>query len=147
MFDANRWRVSAVRKQFTRWYIVNLFGTGDSGNVSLNSFWQTKLSKNEMPGCFRQGEEFLQCEKNLFHRVQWCMHSLFSSCLMQTGEEFLQCENDSPRNPCIWTHSGKLSKNEMPGSVRQWTLDALVKKKSLHFDCWKTTDRIHGGYF
>jgi hypothetical protein len=27
----------------------------------------------------------------------------------------------------------------MPGSVRQWTLVALVRKTSLQFDCWKTT--------
>jgi hypothetical protein len=46
-----------------------------------------------------------------------------------------------------WTHSGKLSKNEMPGSVRQWTLVALVKKTSLYFDCWKTTDGLaRAGY-
>jgi hypothetical protein len=31
-------------------------------------------------------------------------------------------------------------KDEMPDGVQQWTLDALVEKKSLHFDCWKTTD-------
>jgi hypothetical protein len=36
-----------------------------------------------------------------------------------------------------WTHSGKLSNNEMPGSFRQWTLIALVKI-ILHFDCLKT---------
>jgi hypothetical protein len=38
------------------------------------------------------------------------------------------------------THSGKLNRNKIPGSVRQWTLVALVKKTSLHFDCLKTTD-------
>jgi hypothetical protein len=33
----------------------------------------------------------------------------------------------------------------MPGSVRQWTLVALVKKTS--FDCWKTTDGLaRAGY-
>jgi hypothetical protein len=30
----------------------------------------------------------------------------------------------------------------MPGSVPQWTIFALVKKTSLHFDCWKTTDGL-----
>jgi hypothetical protein len=30
------------RKRFTRRDIVNLFGTGESGNVSQNSFWQVK---------------------------------------------------------------------------------------------------------
>jgi hypothetical protein len=80
MLDANRWRVPVSRKRFTRRDIVDLFGTGESGNVSL-------------------------------------------------------------------THSGKLSKNEMPGSVRQWTLFALVKKTSLPFDCWKTTDGLaRAGY-
>jgi hypothetical protein len=35
----------------------------------------------------------------------------------------------------------------MPGSVQQWTFIALVKKTSLHFDCWKTTDRlVRAGY-
>jgi hypothetical protein len=65
------------------------------------------------------------------HRVQRCMHSLFSSCLMQPGEEFLCHRNDSPdeilsiclaqenREMYPKTHSGKLSKNKMPGSVRQ----------------------------
>jgi hypothetical protein len=42
----------ASRKRFTRRDIVDLFGTGESGNVSLNSF--CKLSKNEMPGSVRQ---------------------------------------------------------------------------------------------
>jgi hypothetical protein len=40
------------------------------------------------------------------------------------------------------THSGKLSKNKMPGSVQQWILVALVKNTSLHFDCLKTTDGL-----
>jgi hypothetical protein len=66
-------------KQFTR-HIVSLFGTGESGNVSLNSFWQ-------------------------------------------------------------------VSKNEMPGNVCQLTFVTRVKKKSLQFDCWKTSDRLSwGGY-
>jgi hypothetical protein len=30
------------RKRFTRWDTVNLFGTGELGNVSLSSFWQVK---------------------------------------------------------------------------------------------------------
>jgi hypothetical protein len=65
------------------------------------------------------------------HRVQRCMHSLFSSCLMQPGEDFLCHGNGLPdeilsicltqknREMYLQTHSGKLSKNEMPGSVRQ----------------------------
>jgi hypothetical protein len=32
------------------------------------------------------------------HCIQWCMHSLFSSCLMQPGEEFLQW-----RLKCMYT--------------------------------------------
>jgi hypothetical protein len=75
MFDVTRWRVPVSRKRFTRRDIVDLFGTGESENVSPNS-------------------------------------------------------------------SGKLSKNEMPGNVRQWTFVALVKNTSLHFDCWKTTDGL-----
>jgi hypothetical protein len=72
--DASRWRVPVSRKWFTRRDIVDLFGTGESRNVSLNSY--------------------------------------------------------------------KLSKDEMPGSVRQWTLFALVKNTSLYLDFWKTTDRL-----
>jgi hypothetical protein len=96
--------------------------------------------------------------KNI-HRVQRCMHLLFSSCLMQPDEEFLCHGNGLPdeilsiclaqenREMYPWTHSGKLSKNEMSGSVRQWTLVALVKKTSLHLDCWKTTDGLaRAGY-
>jgi hypothetical protein len=46
-----------------------------------------------------------------------------------------------------FSHFGKFRKNEMPGSVRQWTLVALVRKTSLHFDCWKTTDGLErAGY-
>jgi hypothetical protein len=68
------------RKRFSRWDTVDLFGTGESGNVSQN-------------------------------------------------------------------HSGNLSKNEMTGSVRQWTLVAVMKKTSLHFDCFKTTDGLaRAGY-
>jgi hypothetical protein len=72
MFDVTQWRLPVSWKWFTRWDIVNLFGTGELGNVSLNP----------------------------------------------------------------------LNKNEVPGSVWQWTLVALVKKTSLHFDCWKTTDGL-----
>jgi hypothetical protein len=42
MFDATWWRVPVSRKRFTRRDIVGLFGTVESGNVSLNSFWQVK---------------------------------------------------------------------------------------------------------
>jgi hypothetical protein len=40
------------------------------------------------------------------------------------------------------THSSKLSKNQMPGSVRQLPLVALVKKTSLNFGCLKTIDGL-----
>jgi hypothetical protein len=42
VFDGTRWRVPVSRKRFTRRDTVDLFGTGESGNVSLNSFWQVK---------------------------------------------------------------------------------------------------------
>jgi hypothetical protein len=42
VFDATRWRVSVSQKRFTRRDIVDLFGTGESGNVFLNSFWQVR---------------------------------------------------------------------------------------------------------
>jgi hypothetical protein len=71
---------------------------------------------------------------------------------MQPGEEFLChgngsldeilsiCLEQENREMYLDTHSRKFSKTEMPGRVRQWTLVTLVKKTSLHFDCWKTTD-------
>jgi hypothetical protein len=52
------------------------------------------------------------------------------------------CLAQENRKMYPWTHYGKLIKNEMPGSVRQWTLVAPVKKTSLHFVCWKTTDGL-----
>jgi hypothetical protein len=42
MFDATRWIVPVSRKRFTRRDTVDLSGTGESGNVSLNSFWQVE---------------------------------------------------------------------------------------------------------
>jgi hypothetical protein len=97
------------------------------------------------------------------HRVQRCVHSLFSSCLMQRNcfwpARFLCPGNGSPyeifsiclaqenREMFPETNSGKLSKNEMPRIFRQRTLVALVKKTSLHFNCWKTTDELaRAGY-
>jgi hypothetical protein len=82
MFDATQWRVPVPWKRFTRHDNVDLFGTQESGNVSL-------------------------------------------------------------------THSVKLRKNKMPGSVWQWTLIALVKKTSflalwLFEDKWQTgAIRLH----
>jgi hypothetical protein len=40
LFDATRWRVPVSRKLFTGRDIIDWFGIGESGNVSLNSFWQ-----------------------------------------------------------------------------------------------------------
>jgi hypothetical protein len=41
----------------------------------------------------------------------------------------------------------KLSKNEMPGSVRQWRPVALVTKAPSHSDCVKTADGLpRSGY-
>jgi hypothetical protein len=77
-----------------------------------------------------------------------CSNS-FSSCLMQPDKEFLCHGNGSPdeilsiclaqenRRMYPVNHSDKLSKNKMPGSVRQWTLVPLVKKTSLHFTVWR----------
>jgi hypothetical protein len=50
--DATLVRASDSRTHYTRRDIIDLFGTGESGNVSLNPFWQ--LSYNEMPGSLRQ---------------------------------------------------------------------------------------------
>jgi hypothetical protein len=90
--------------------------------------------------------------------VNACIHSLphvwcnpvKSSCVTETVHQTRYCRFVwyMRSSKCIpKTHSGKLSKNEMPGSVRQWILVTLVKKTSLHFDCWKTTDGLaRAGY-
>jgi hypothetical protein len=50
MFDAKEQFLSCTipvsQKQFTRRDTVNLFGTGESGNVSLNVFWQVKYERD-----------------------------------------------------------------------------------------------------
>jgi hypothetical protein len=82
------------------------------------------------------------------HRGQRCMHSLSSlcSCVTETVHQTRYCRFVWHKRiaKCIpKTRSGKLSKNEMPDSVRHWTLVAIVKKKtSLHFDRWETTERL-----
>jgi hypothetical protein len=92
------------------------------------------------------------------HHIQQSMHSLFSSCLMQLNGFCLAhfpCHGNSSPDEILliclaqeiwemypWTNSGNLSKNEMPGNVWHWTLIALVKKTSLHFECLKKTDRL-----
>jgi hypothetical protein len=64
------------------------------------------------------------------HCIQRCMHSLFSSYLMQPSEGFLWHGKGSPdeilsicleqenRKMYPQTHSGKLSKKKMPGRVQ-----------------------------
>jgi hypothetical protein len=41
-FDATRWRAAVSRKWFSSRDIVDLFGTEESRNASLNSFWQVR---------------------------------------------------------------------------------------------------------
>jgi hypothetical protein len=61
---------------------------------------------------------------------------ILSICLAQENREMYP-----------YIHSGKLYKNEIASSVRQWTLVALVKKTSLHCECWKTADGLtRAGY-
>jgi hypothetical protein len=115
------------------------------------------LSKNKLHWNKNTKKSYIRVRN--VHRVQRCMHSLFSfvwckllksSCVMETVHQTRYCRFVWHRRigKCIpKTHSGKLSKNEMPRSVRQWTLVALLKKTSLHFDCWKTTDGLaRAGY-
>jgi hypothetical protein len=84
------------------------------------------------------------------HRSHRCMDSHFSSRLMQHGKELL-CKGTVHRatycRPVWHRRIGRsilklilASKNEMTGSVRQWTL-ALVKKTSLHFDYFEDNGR------
>jgi hypothetical protein len=88
-----------------------------------------------------------------------CVRSFPHVQTRRPREEFLCHGNGSPEeilSICLaqenwqmypWTHPGKLSKKEMPGSVRQWTLVALEKKASLHLDFWKETDALpRAGY-
>jgi hypothetical protein len=108
------------------------------------------LSKNKLHWNQKTKNNVILSVGNV-HCVQRCMHALFSSCLMQSDEEFLCHGNGSPDeifSICLvqenqevypWTHSGKLSKKEMPDSVWQWT---LVKKGILALrlfeDNWRT---------
>jgi hypothetical protein len=79
----------------------------------------------------------------------WC-NLVKSSCVMETVHQTIYCQ-------FVWhRRTGKCipkpilatkSRNEMPRSVRQWTLIALVKKTSSHFNCLKTTDGLaQAGY-
>jgi hypothetical protein len=68
-----------------------------------------------------------------------CVGSLFSSCLLQPAEQFTRqhilsvCLAQENRKMYPHTHSGRLSKNEMPGNFRHWALVVLVvEKASLH---------------
>jgi hypothetical protein len=68
---------------------------------------------------------------------------------MQPGDEFPCHGNGSPdeilsncfaqeiREMYPYTHSGKLSKNEMSGSVQQWTLVALIKRHRCTSTVWR----------
>jgi hypothetical protein len=140
---------------------AKLFSTGCAGwseSHATDSWHMFYLLKKKLHSNQKTKNNVILSVGNV-HRVQRCMHSLFSSCLMQPGEEFLCHGNVSPDeilSICLvqenqemypWTHSGKVSKNEMPGGVRQWTLVELVKKTSLHFDFLKTTDGLErAGY-
>jgi hypothetical protein len=76
----------------------------------------------------------------MFYAARWRVSAVTGNCL--PDERLSICSAQENCEICPWTHSDKLSKNEMPGSVRQWTLVALVKKTSMQFDCLKTTDRL-----
>jgi hypothetical protein len=91
------------------------------------------------------------------HSVRWSTHSLFSSCFMHIGGVycFMETVQQTRHSRFVWhgrignpqTNSGKLSKNVISDSIRQWTLFVPVKKTSLHFGCWKTTDGLRpAGY-
>jgi hypothetical protein len=124
--------------------------TGWSKIHATDSWHMFYLSKNKLH--WNQKTKNIILSVGNVHHIQRCMHLLFSSCLMQPSEEFLCHGSGSPdkilsvclaqenREMYPKTHSGMLSKNEMVGSVRQWILVALVKKTSLHFNYWKTTD-------
>jgi hypothetical protein len=128
------------------WYI--------QGDRKVTQPWHMfYLSKNKLHWNQKTKNNVILSVGNVHHALQ-CMHSLFSSCLMEPGEELLCHRNSSPDEILLiclaqenhemypWTHSGMLSKNEMPGSVRQWTLRELVKKDILAHrllkDNWRT---------
>jgi hypothetical protein len=94
--------------------------TGWSKSHATHSWYMFYLSKNKLQWNQKTKKHVIVSVGNV-HRVQRCMHSLFSSCLMQPGEEFLCHGNGSPDNEILlnclaqenremypWTHSGKL---------------------------------------
>jgi hypothetical protein len=88
------------------------------------------------------------------HRVQRCSSFPCVWCSLAKSS-FLFHRNCSPdeissirlvqdnRELYPQTHSGKLSKNELPGSFRQWTVVAFMRNTSLHLtaDNWRTVFR------
>jgi hypothetical protein len=114
-------------------------------------------SKNKLHWYEKKNNVILISEN--VYRVQRRMHWFFPSCLMQPAKGFCSDWNgplDEILSICLarqnreiypWTHCGKLSKNVVPGSVRQRALVALVKKASSHFNRLKTTDwQARAGY-
>jgi hypothetical protein len=69
--------------------------------------------------------------KEFLHHRNGTPDEILSICLAQENQKV-----------CPETPSRKLSKNKVPGGVRQRTLVALVRKTMWHFDCSKTTDRL-----
>jgi hypothetical protein len=73
------------------------------------------------------------------HRVQWCMHSLFSSCLMKPCEEFLCHGNGSPDeilSICSHRRIGKcIPKLILTGWIRTRCQVVFDNEHSLHL--WK----------
>jgi hypothetical protein len=76
-------------------------------------------------------------EQNGFCPAHFLCHGIgspdeiLSICLAQDNREMYP-----------YTNSDTLSTNEMPGGIRQWTLVALVKKTSWHFDCLKKNNGL-----
>jgi ribosome modulation factor len=72
------------------------------------------------------------CPARTLRHGNGCPDEILPLCLAQQDREL-----------CPYTHSGKQSKKEVTGSVRQRTLVALVKKTSWHL-ALKKTDWLTG---
>jgi hypothetical protein len=148
---ANRcWR---RKNEETRFEII-MVTTGWSRSHAAHSWHMFHLSKNKLHWN-KKKTKFWKCPPrsamhafNLFPMFDATRWRVPVSWKRFTRPRYCRFVWNRRIGKCIpKTRPGKLSKNEMPGSVRQWTLVALVKKTSLHLDCWKTADGLaRAGY-
>jgi hypothetical protein len=117
-----------------------MINTELSKSHAIHSWHMFYLSKNK-----------LQTKNNVIisvgnaHRIQRCMHSLFSSCLMQPGEEFLCHGNGSPDeifiSKCLWRWCCFTATVIWTLSIVLMILTTTFQGVILPLSSGKTTDR------